>query len=666
MGLGARLATAGGRPAWIRLGLMALGFAVGSGLLLSAMSIVPALGARDERESARYGDQVNPKRADDALLLWAVNHRYGDLTFDLWAVDAIGDAPVPLGLERVPLPGEIVVTPALAERWHGATAAALERRLHGRVVGTIGPEGVVGPDELAAWMGMPPEVVLPRREAGAIASFEAPGTISAPLDLGALITLVGIASAVLLPIWLFVATATRLSAATRETRLAAVRLAGGTEAQVRLLAGVEAGVAATIGTLAGIPVFLALRPVLAGGLILDLDFYPTDFAPPLAFAVTMLLALPALAVVMSLATMRRLIVSPLGIVRRTRRSHAGRRWVVVLAVGLAILAYTASRHEELAGRNAAETGLLIGAGLALTAFGLTGTATWTAWILARRFAGRARSVSALLGMRRIEADPGSVGRVVGGVALMIALAGVVQSGLIAVEGEDNASFAPGWVRALDPDAVLAYANQISGSEALSALADVDGVRSMELTTQHPYGGERMKPTTAILETDGRPETLEALRDEIGWRAEVLTVAQFRAQDDWYADEYGALRRGVRTLTLFLLLVNGLTLLVAMVDWVMERRRALAVLSAVGVPSGVLRRSILAQVALPLATSVVLGVAGALVVVALLYTAVETEVALPVRELAVLSAGTVLVVAIVTGLVTPWIRVARRPELLRTG
>jgi len=89
----------------------------------------------------------------------------------------------------------------------------------------------------------------------------------------------------MVPIWLFVATVTRLSAATREARLAAVRLAGGTQGQVRLLAGTEAGVGACIGSLLGIPLFLAVRTPLAGGANRRHPPFPMDLTPPLPIAI---------------------------------------------------------------------------------------------------------------------------------------------------------------------------------------------------------------------------------------------------------------------------------------------------------------------------------------------------------------------------------------------
>ncbi len=308
--------------------------------------------------------------------------------------------------------------------------------------------------------------------------------------------------------------------------------------------------------------------------------------------------------------------------------------------------------------------MILGTGLVLTAFGLAGTAVWAAWMLARRLAGRVPSVSGLLGMRRLEADPSSVGRVVGGVAILIALLGVAQSGYLSVEQDAIARYLPRWVNALEPQTVLVLANQPRDRVHLPPLASIEGVESLELTKRVPYGGYRTVPTTAIIRTDGSPETLEALRDAVGWYASVETVQELRAEP---ADlsEIAQLRRVMVLASLFLLLVMGATLLVATVDWVMERRRALAVLSAVGVQAGVIRRSILAQVAMPLATSVVFGLTGAIVVTALLYTAVETRIEIPLRELAVVAAAVAVMVLMVTLLATPWVRIARRPDLLRT-
>ncbi len=336
IGLGLRLAVAGGRPAWVRLALMSLGFALGCGLLLAALSVVPASQNRDARYAVRYGQQVSPRRfrEDGGLLLWYSRQRYGEAFVEAWAVQPHGDAPVPAGLDRIPDPGQMAVSPALAEVLAGPDGPRLEARFHAHQVGTIGDAGLVSPNELFAIVGLPPDVELSEQGASRIASFHPVAGAEEPLDLGALIVIVMIAGALLIPIWLFVATATRLSAATREARFAAVRLAGGTQGQVRLLAGLEAGVAAGLGTLVGIPVFLIARQVMAGGIILGIEFFPSDFVPPLPGAIAVIVSLPLLAVVITLVTMRRLVVSPLGIARHERKTGVRSLWPVVLLAGI--------------------------------------------------------------------------------------------------------------------------------------------------------------------------------------------------------------------------------------------------------------------------------------------------------------------------------------------
>jgi hypothetical protein len=639
---------------------MAVGFAVGSALLLSAASIVPGMHAHDLRRDADYGIEKGP-RANDVLRIWGMPQSIGDVDIHTDVVEAVGDAPVPPGLPQIPAPGEIYASERLAGMWASGIGATIEERLHGHLVGTVGRDGVLGPDELSMWVGKPADVRLRPSDAYVLRSFGLPGSITEPLDLGALLIIMVITSAILLPIWLFVATVTRLSAATREVRLAAVRLAGGTQGQVRLLAGTEAGVGASIGSLLGIPLFLAIRTRLAAGAIGGIQLFPSDLTPPLPIAIGLVIGLPALATLMSLATLRRLVISPVGVTRHTRRRHAGWGWVVVLAIGAGVLGWSASKHADLTRLGNVEVMLLIGTSLACLCFGLVGTATWSAWVLARRLAGSVRSVPAMLGMRRLEAEPTSVSRVVGGVALMIAMVGVVQSGLISIERSEGSPFLPMQAQMLKAGDVGVGEGNVGTSSV--DLGNIPGVRSVLWTRKLPFG--RTGRPIGIIETDGSPSTLEAIRDRLAWSgADIHTLEQLRAAANLSNDDYSSLRRGAMAITLFLLLVSAVTLLVAMVDWVMERRRSLAVLSAVGVTGATVRRSIFIQVALPLASSIAFGVVGAVVVTTLLYTAMEQGIVIPTRQLVVLVVAVVGIVFGVTALSVPWLRIARRPELLR--
>jgi hypothetical protein len=658
LALGAKLATAGGRLAWIRLSLIALGFAAGSALLLSAAGIVPGVHAGDVRRDTIEGIGVS-HHAEGALRVWSLTQSFGDLDVQVSVVQPIRTAPVPPGLPDVPAPGQLFVSERLATLWP-SIGSRIEARLDGQLAGTIGRDGVVGPDDLTIWEGKPEGAPLERAGSYRVEFFGSAADAGEPLPFVALLAVLAAATAIALPIWLFVATVTRLSAATRETRLAAVRLAGGTEGQVRFLAATEAGVAAALGTWLGVPLYLALRPLLANGAIAGLQMYPSDITPPFVLSAAILLALPALAIAMSVTTMRRLLVSPLGVSRHVRTSHAGWRWIVVLAVGLGVLAWSASQHTTLRRLGDAWVAILVGGSLVCLTLGLVGTATWCAWAIARRLAGSVRSVAAMLGLRRLESEPTAVSRVIGGVALMIAFVGVVQSGLLSVEQSEGPP-------ALPLEGLMLHGNEVGAfygdrDTPLVNLSDIPGVTSVRWTHKIPFG--RTGRLNGSIGTDGSAETLEAIRDRLAWSgAAIHSLPQLEAQAMTANDDYSSVRQGGLALTLFLLLVSAATLLVAMVDWLMERRRQLAVLSAVGVTTSTIRRSILAQVGLSLASSLLFGVPGAIVITSLLYRALNQPIVLS-GQIPVLAGAVVVVVLGVTALSAPWLRVAHRPDLLR--
>ena len=660
LGLSIKLATAGGRSAWTRLALVASGFAVGSSLLLAAASIAPGVHASDER---RYIDESigTDRNAANALRVWWLPQSFGDSEVKATVVEPIRKGVVPPGLQRVPGPGEIFASDGLVSMWP-TLGPAIEHRLDGHLVGTIAPEGVTGPDSLTLWEGKPKGAPLERAGSYRVTSYGNATSWTQPLDAGWIVLIVVAASAILLPIWLFVGTVTRLSAATREARLAAVRLAGATQRQIRFFAATEAGVAAAIGTWLGIPLFLAIRPALASGPIGGIHMYATDLAPPPAVAIAFLVGLPVLAVGMALASLRRVDVSPLGVSRGVRRSHAGWRWIIVLVAGVAVLTWSASKHQDLKAYGEVTTGVFVGGSLAAICFGLIGTATWSAWAIARRLATSVPSVPAMLGFRRLEADPSSVSRVVGGVALMIALLGIVNSGLISVERSEGAPSLGMVGQMLEGNEVAVDPQGKQGTRP-GDVATIPGVRSVVWTHKVPFG--RVSPPIGIIKTDGSPATLEAIRDRLAWSGvDVHNLPELWAQARQANDDYSSIRRGALGITLFLLLVSATTMLVAMVDWLMERRRSLAVLSAVGVSPSTVRRSILVQVALPLVTSLAFGVGGAVVVTWLLYTAIEQPVVIAAGQLATLAVAVFIVVIGVTAASSPWLRIARKPELLR--
>ena len=74
--------------------------------------------------------------------------------------------------------------------------------------------------------------------------------------------LVGGAVALVLPILILIATASRLSAVRHEERFASMRLVGATPRQISTISAVEAAMAALAGVVLGFGLFFAVRPML--------------------------------------------------------------------------------------------------------------------------------------------------------------------------------------------------------------------------------------------------------------------------------------------------------------------------------------------------------------------------------------------------------------------
>jgi hypothetical protein len=665
LGLGVRLAIVGGRAAVIRLALMSFGLALGVTMLLGALSVSPALRAYDLRANARngVGGAARPS-GRDVTLRWWLGTRFEGRPVTVMAVEPVGDAPLPPGLPRFPGPGEVFVSPALASILRGPDGLLLRPRVPGRILGAIGTPGLLEPNELVAYLGASPRLHLPSPWVEAVKSFSPRPSSAGPVDVTAIVLLCTAVAAVLLPVGLFVLTATRLSASTREARFAAVRLAGATQRQVRLLAATESGVAALVAAVAGVPLFLFLRPVGIAILsrVAGHGFFVRDFWPPVPAALVVDVVVPIFAVAVAALSMRRMVVSPLGIARRSMLKRRGWHWSVVFLAGLSALLVCAVERRPLLRLGSPIPGVIIGAALVIVLIGLAGTAQWIGWRVAAAIARLRPSPAILVGARRLEAEPTSAARVVMSIAVLVALAAVGEA--IFLSGgpsENEVRLERSSMRPNDVE-VRSYLKGDRRADVYRSVAEVSGVRSIELTRYLPTGGVCSKDCVAIAHTDGRQETVELIRNVVRWDGEVATrpeLASVRTGSDDRMMELFELA------LILVLVVTAANLLVSTVDGMMERRRSLAVLSAIGVGPGTLRRSVLVQVALPLAAALALGVPAGMAVTKLLFRIADEPVTLPLRAMLLTAAATGAMVLLVTAAAFPWVRIVRRPELLRT-
>lgn len=228
----------------------------------------------------------------------------------------------------------------------------------------------------------------------------------------------GLATALIMltvPVLLFVGQCARLGAPARDRRLAAIRLAGATPGQSRAIAAVESGVATLLGALLGLAVFLVGRRLLdAPPDAQGLRPLPTDVLPDRAAIAVIVLGLPLVATLATAVLLRKVIISPLGVVRRTR-PRAPRPWpgaLVVLGIalyaGLSPALRALNKHGTVVPAGAILGVLFFGALAA--AIGIVGGAAWISFTIGRVLGRWARRPAALIAGRRLQSDPWSGSR----------------------------------------------------------------------------------------------------------------------------------------------------------------------------------------------------------------------------------------------------------------
>ncbi len=431
--LAVRLTVAAGREALARMVMIAVAVAIGTSLLIATLAATQAVRTQNDRYAwllATASSFAPP--APDVDPMWATVSddlfRGREITVvDLAATGA--HPPLPPGLPRVPGPGEYALSPALAALVASTPPAELADRYPGRRIAVLGAAALPGPDALIAVVGRSVADLSARPGAGQVTSINA----VSPEDCHGCVTTVGVdangvalvlgvvALAMLFPIVVFIGSATRLSAARREERFAALRLVGATHRQVALLSVVESVAAAVIGTALGFALFTALRPAVAGVPFTGERFYPADLRFSLGEVLVVAVGVPVVAAVAARFAVRRVRVSPLGVTRRTTPKPPRPWGVVVAAVGLVELGSFLVGPEPDSG--VGQVAVYV-PGFFVVMVGLVTAGPWLTMVGARLLVGRARRPETLMAGRRLADNPGSGFRAVSGVVLALFVASV--------------------------------------------------------------------------------------------------------------------------------------------------------------------------------------------------------------------------------------------------
>ncbi|WP_241835489.1 FtsX-like permease family protein [Pseudofrankia asymbiotica] len=423
--LGARLMLAGGPTAWLRVAMTGLGVGLGVALLLVATALPAILDARDGRREARSWDWAGVSGpSDTTMMLRGFHAEIRGHQVDGYVLRPDGaHPPLPPGVSALPGPGEMVVSPALA-RLLGSAGDGSEaaRRLPYERVGTIGGEGLSGPNELYVYIGAPAETELRTAEVSEtirIVGFGGPVNFM-PMPVELVILMIVVVVVLLLPIGAFTAAAVRFGGEARDRQLAAVRLLGADPAMARLVAAGGALVSALAGCAAGAALFAAGRALVGHFTLFGASVFTADVRPSPVLGALVLAAVPVSAVALTVILLRRVVIEPLGVVRRAVPARRRLWWRLVLpVVGLALVLPLDANDDFGLMRQAQ-----LGTGMVLTLLGVTVLLPWAVEAGVRRLG--AGPTSWQLAVRRLQLDNASAVRAVAAVSVAVAGAIALQ------------------------------------------------------------------------------------------------------------------------------------------------------------------------------------------------------------------------------------------------
>jgi len=428
--LGLRLTLRSGREALVRALMIAAAVAIGVTVLLSVFADYHAYQAVNARPCWECTRGVPGNVAAEGSELWNYSENiYKGKFVEVLDVAPLGaKAPVVPGLAKLPAPGQYYASPALAGLIKSVPSDELGDRFPGTYVGPIGAQALTGPNELVAFVG------YPRSTLAAM-----PGTITVD-HLATTPDIQGTtalyreafwtaAIVVLFPLLILVNTATRLAAARREERFAAMRLVGATGRQVNAVATVESAVSAMFGTLLGIGAFQAVRPGLAHISFSGARFFQATVTPTAAGYLGMLVGVPVIATLSSLWSLRRVRVSPLGVSRRVT-APPPRLWrVLPLLIGIPVFVVPLLGDSHLKSQTlkTSPTTPFLYVGTLLIMAGLVLGGPWLTMQVARGLARFSRGASSLLAARRLADNPKLAFRTVSGLVLAVFVGSLLAS-----------------------------------------------------------------------------------------------------------------------------------------------------------------------------------------------------------------------------------------------
>lgn len=382
--------------------------------------------------------------------------------------------------------------------------------------------------------------------------------------------LAGVGLVVLLvPSLVLIASASRLTAASRERRLAALRLAGATPGQVTGMVAAETGIAAIAGALLAVAVhpllaWLATRVPWDGG-----TWLPGDFRLSPATTAALTAGIVVLVVLAAVLGLRRVLRNPVGAIN-AHSPKPLRAWrLLMVPASLALFCYPVLDER---------------AGPWLTA--AVGTILVRTW----------RRPPGLLAGRRLREDPRGAYRASAGIVLAVFVGSMALTllpslaGMSAASGDDDSGF-----RVSTTTQAAALVDPVNAELARYHLTERAVVAGGHQLAVHADFADREVVRTALIRSLPADANLFS-------RSDYLRMQQ---------DELANLRRVTVIGLAVAALLAGCSVAITTAGSVLDRRRTFGALLAAGTPVAVLSRALRAEAAIPaLVATIGAGVAGA--------------------------------------------------------
>lgn len=583
--LSLRLLRLGGRRAALSAGLVGAGVAVGTVLLCLALGGLHGWDARDQRTAWRADlVQADTGRevATGGFATAAGRTEFaGGNAITVVEVAAAPGAPAPPGLTAVPAPGQVVVSPALAALLERLPADELAGRFPAAPAGTIADTGLRGPDELVALVG----VTTPPEGAVAItdwATAPGDGRSFGMTEVYRQLTWIAVVLLVF-PVASLLGASARLTAARRTQRLALLRLLGASTRQITVVGVAETTAVAALASALGVLLYVLLSPAVA---LIELGggaWFPSDVTPAPLVLLGVVAGTALLATGAAVVGLRRVVVGPLGVARRSE--PGGARLLRLLGVVAAFVLFFAVRAflQQNAASNV--TGIVFGVAI----LGMFGAAYLVGPLVVRLLGTvmvrRSRTPALLLAGRRLLDDPKGAFRPLAGLTLAVFVAGF----LAPLTG----TFSTGPDRGTDEDALLLRAPDTASRQVLleqtrTRLVDLGTAAAVEPT------GERSVSVLPVADADvDRVRT--ALAPLVPGRA-ITTEAEEGALETVLV---GDLLRGVYVVLAATFVMAATATGTTAAARVLDHRRTLRSLRLAGTPLSVLDAARRAETVRPL-------------------------------------------------------------------